>query len=424
MKNPAGFLPRSFSRFCLGVTSLAVALAPLARAQDAAEIAQEGDEVPILKAGPEVKPIGLKRQKNSIGSALFVQGLSGPVGQFTVITGEATPLTPNAPGEVAYPRFLGPLTMKGLESTMNSVKALHGGWPGAQRITITFSEKVTPVELGPANLPCALLIDSMIRDFDIDPTYAVVGMLLPDGSIDEVGSIPGRMDGAARARVARLAVPEKNQTEVADYLMSAGITSFVGTQVFTVNHYNEAGKLALKTLPPEIAEAVNLYGSVQRTLGAIGTGRAVEMLRDARVQGTLEKVLAAAPAHLSARVLLEWGTGKRTHISLGGSMDAIDRYAPTMIRAYRAPNNEAVKLPKEKITQEAAVLRVLRERVDPKVRTYADALYRFGEALQKSQAPGGNSKANQTLMDTAREQARVQWQEVVRLRQTEPSAQE
>jgi hypothetical protein len=307
--------------------------------------------------------------------------------------------------------------MRGLDSVVKAVKGLHGGWPGGHRITLTFSEKVTPVELEAATLPSALLLDSMIRNWDIDPSYAVIGMLLPDGNIEAVGSIAGRLDGAARARVARLAVPEKNQDQVADYLLSAGIASFVGTQVFTVKHYNDAGRLSLTHLDPKTTEAVTLYGTVQRTLAAIGAGRAVELLRDTRVQGTLQKVLDAAPSHLSARVLLDWGTGKRTQISLGGTMDAIDRFGTTLVRGFRADNKEALALPKDRVTQEVAQLRTLRERIDVQARPYLESLLAFGEALQKAQAPGGSSRAAQTVMDTAREQTREEWTKVVRLRQ-------
>lgn len=382
--------------------------------------ADANDEAPLMRATAEVKTIPLKRPKSSISSLLFVQTSAGTVGQFTTISGAAQPLAADVPGELAFDRFLGPLTMKGLNSIMKAVEGLHGGWPRGQRLTLSFSEKVAPVELGPANLPAALLLDSMIRDWDIDPTYAVVGMLQPDGSVDAVGSIAGRLDGAARGKVARLAVPEKNQAEVADYLLSSGIVSFVGTQVFTVKHYNDAGKLAFTQLAPDTAEAVRLFGAIQRTLAALGPVRAVELLREPRVQGTLQKVLESAPNHLSAQVLLDWGTGKRTQISLGGTMDAIDRYAATLLRGFRAKNSEAIALPKDRVTAEVAQLRALHNRVDVQARPYLEALLRFGETLQKAQSPGGSSRAVQTALDTIREQTNQEWVKVVRLRQTAP----
>lgn len=404
--------------FCLTVF-LATGVAAIAQSPAAAG-ANTGEEPPVVRATADAKSISLKRPKNSIGSLLYVQTPEGTFGQFTTISGNAQPVDAGAAGEVAYERFLGPLTMKGLDAVMKSVQGLHGGWPRGQRVTLSFSERIAPVELEAATLPSALLLDSMIRDWDIDPSYAVIGMLKPDGSIEAVGAIAGRLDGAARARIARLAVPAGNEDQVADYLLSAGITAFVGTQVFTVKHYNDAGRLSLTKLDAQTAEAVTLFGSVQRTLAAMGPARSVGLLRDARVQATLEKVLAAAPTHLSARVLLDWGTGKRTQISLGGTMDAIDRYAATLLRGFRAKNPEAIALPKDRVALEVTQLRRLRDRIDVQARPYLEALLRFGEALQKAQSPGGSSRAAQAALDTARAQTNEEWINVVRLRQSAP----
>lgn len=407
-----------FGRLVVLSTIAAGALAHL-HGQELAE-ANTGEEPPLVRAAAHVKPIQLKRPKSAIGSLLYVQTPEGTFGQFTTISGTAQPLDASAPGELAYERFLGPLTMKGLDAVLQSVQALHGGWPRGQRVTISFSERVAPVELEAATLPSALLLDSMIRDWDIDPSYAVIGLLKPDGSIDGVGAIAGRLDGAARARISRLAVPEVNQDQVADYLLSAGITAFVGTQVFTVKHYNDAGRLSLMRLDAQTTEAVTLFGSVQRTLAAMGPARSVGLLRDARVQATLEKVLAAAPTHLSARVLLDWGTGKRTQISLGGSMDAIDRYAVTLLRGFRSKTPEAIALPKDRVALEVAQLRRLRERVDVQARPYLEALQRFGEALQKAQSPGGSSRAAKAAVDAARTETDEEWMKILRLRQSAP----
>lgn len=406
----------NFLRFCCVTVFLASAVGAIAQSPGAA-----GEEPPIVRAAADVKALPLKRTKSTIGSLLYAQTPAGTLGQFTAISGNAQPLDANAPGELAYERFLGPLTMKGLDAVMKSVQALHGGWPRGQRVTLSFSEKIAPVELEAATLPSALLLDSMLRDWDIDPSYAVIGMLKPDGSIEGVGAIAGRLDGAARARIARLAVPEKNEDQVADYLLSAGITAFVGTQVFTVKHYNDAGRLSLTRLDVQTAEAVTLFGSVQRTLAAMGPVRSVGLLRDARVQATLEKVLAAAPTHLSARVLLDWGTGKRTQISLGGTMEAIDRHAVTLLRGFRTKNSEAIALPKDHVAQEVAQLRRLRDRIDVQARPYLEALLRFGEALQKAQSPGGSSRAAQAALDAARTQTDEEWVKVVKLRQSAPS---
>jgi hypothetical protein len=410
------FLRHPSALACLLVASVLVFAATTPCPAQAQAAAENEDEPPILKATPDTKAITLKRAKNAIGSLLLVQSEAGSLGQFTKITAVAQPTTLSSPGELAYDRFLGPLTMKGLDAVMKAVQTLHGGWPGGQRITLSFSQRVAPAELLPANLASALLIDSLIRDWEIDQGYAVLGVVQPDGTIGPVSAIASRMDGVGGSRITRLAVPEGDQLQVADYLLSAGITSFLGTHVFTVKHYNDAGRLALLKLDPQMNEAVTLFGSVQRMLSSVGPGRAVELLLEPRVQGTLQKVLNGAPSLLSAQILLDWGTGKKTQISLGGSLDAIDRFAPTVLRGFRAKTNEAVALPKEKVTLENARLRVLKDRVDAQVRPYVESILRFGDALQKAQSGGAGGKAAQATLETARTQANEEWMKVVRLR--------
>ncbi len=415
---PAAALPRLPLR--LGVAAL---LALAVRAQAAAPAAPTPsrvvEELPVVRGALDLPALPIKRAKSSIGSLLFVQTPAGSVGEFATISGLATPLAPGAAGELAYPTFMGPLTMKALDTLMRGVQALHGGWPRGQHITLSFSARPVPADLVPANLPSALMLDSMIRDFDIDPGYAVIGLLQPDGSIEAVGAIAGRLSGAGRARVSRLAVPEKNAREVADFLLSGGIGAFVGTQVFTVKHYNEAGVLALTKLDPHTAEVVALFGTVQRTLSGVNVARAADMLRTAGTQEVLQRVIAAAPNHLSAQVLLDWGTGKRTQVSLGGSMEAIDRYGPTVLRAFRASNNELKSVPKPAVAQEMAALRVMRERVDPAMRPWADAILRFGDALQRAQA--SSSKATLAALDAARETGNAKWVKAVQLKQNVPA---
>jgi hypothetical protein len=104
-------------------------------------------------------------------------------------------------------------------------------------------------------------------------------------------------------------------------------------------------------------------------------------------------------------------------------MDAIDRIGTTLLRGFRASNQEAIKLPKDRIIQEVAQLTLLRPRIDPQVRPYMDSLLRFGSALQKAQAPGG-SKAGQAALDATREAANQEWVKVVRLRQAAGSGSE
>jgi hypothetical protein len=401
----------------LGFSTLALACSPCLHAQE------EEDAPPAVSGPADAPPIPLKRAKSTIHTVLFVPVPgTGSAAKAVQITGTATPAAPGS-AVLAFDRLLGPLALPALNNLTACVRSLHRGWPQGQRVQLAFSERPTPAEVQPASLASVLLLDSMLRDWEPEPSYAPLGELKPDGSIGAVGGIAGRLSGAARAQMARVAVPEKNRAQVADYLLAEGIAAFVGTQVFTVNHYNDAGVLALTKLSPRTAGVVELFGSVQRTLIGVGPARAEGMLHSEGVQTTLQRVLAEAPNHLSARVLFDWGTGQRTQISLDGSTDAIDRHANDLMSAFRAPNNNAFKTPREKVTEDVNRLRVLRNRVDPRAQPWADALLRFGEALQKAQASGGRSlsKAGDAALAAAREQGSAEWSKLVQMKLSAPA---
>jgi hypothetical protein len=401
--------------------ALAAAVSLCAAVAQVPEATPKRDVETSVRGEPDAPPIPVKRAKNTIGTLLYVQTPQGTVPVFSRIKAAAAPQpgAPNVSAELTFDRFMGPLHLRALDQLAKGVQGLHKGWPRGQNIEIAFLDKPTPVELEPAVLPCALMLDSLLRDWDIEQNYAVVGTLKPDGTIEAVGGIAGRLAGAARSRVARIAVPAKNESQVADYLLAEGINAFLGTQIFAVAHYNDAGVLALTKLDPRTEEVVTLFGSVQRTLAGVGVVRAVDMLHTEGVQGTLRRVLEKAPNHISAQVLLDWGTGKRTQISFSGSTEAIDRHGADLVKAFRALRpDEALKTPKGAVADDISRLRVLRGRVDERARGWVDALLRYGDALQKAQSGGSRpSQAALAALDAAREAGNQEWVKLVQARQ-------
>jgi hypothetical protein len=378
--------------------------------------------------GPNNLPeLPLKRMKGSIGTLVTVHpetGTGGEVAKFVRITANALPGTANAPDPLGYDKFLGPLTMKSLGAVIGSVGTLHHGWPRGHNLQLSFSDRPSPVELNPATLADALLLDSMLRDWDIEPNFAVVGTISEDGAVGPVEGIPERLTAAAQARVARIVVPAKNYAQVADFLLAQGIESFVGTQIFTAETFNEAGMASVSQFEGEAKDAVVLFGAVQRTLqGARAMGASI--LRDPRVQATLQKVLAGAPNHLSAKVLYEWGTGQHAIMSFDGSVSAIDRFGPDLIRALRAKPEDSLKTPRNAVVQDLAWLKFIHERLDPRARGYAEALLKFGDVLQKVSgtvpAPKRLNGANQKDFDAARKAGTDEWTKMAQARMAEPA---
>ncbi len=414
------------SALCVMGAGLAVGAPPAEVGPTATPSSREVSELPVLKGPADVAEVPLKRFRGTIGTLLYVHPEGGaPGGQFVRLTVVGSKGTTGAPSELGYERFLGPLTMKSLGQVVQSVATLHTGWPRGYKLQLTFSEKPTPVELEAATLAGSLLLDSMIRDWDVEPNFAALGSIQPDGTLTKIGSIPDRLYAAARSRVGRIVVPAQNETQVADFLLSQGIAAFVGTQIFTAATFNDAGPLAVSQLSPETKEMIELFGAVQRTLMAAGAN-SVPLLRNERVQATLQQVLEKAPNHLSAKVLYDWGTGKRAVMSLDGSVDFIDRGAADLIRAMRAQTGEALRTPKQAISDNVARLRFARERLDAGARPYAEALLKLGEVMQR--AAGGSSRAPSRLsgamakdFDAAKQAANDEWAKMAQARVNAPT---
>lgn len=417
----------AYFRVLAGAVALALLASLSRRAVAAPPDPKEVADTPIMKGPNNFPELPLKRTKGAIGTLVTIHPeneTGGEVARFVRITATALPGAANAPDPLGYDKFLGPLTMKSLGTVISAVGTLHHGWPRGQSLQLSFSARPSPVELNPATLADALLLDSMFRDWDIEQNFAVVGTIADDGTVGPVEGIPERLTAAAQARVARIVVPAKNYQQVADFLLAQGIESFVGTQIFTAENFNEAGMASVSEFAGEAKDAVVLFGAVQRTLMAARAAGA-GILRDPRVQATLQKVLAGAPNHLSAKVLYEWGTGQHAVMSFDGSVSAIDRFGPDLIRALRAKPEDSLKTPRNAVTQNMAWLKFIHERLDPRARGYAEALLKFGDVLQKVAGtvppPKRLAGANQKDFEAARTAGMAEWTKMAQARMAEPT---
>jgi hypothetical protein len=407
----------------LALTLLWSAPGAFAQAPKPATPAPAGSEedLPVIKGPPSQPAIPVQRLRGTAGTLVFVHGPTGAIGsQFTRVTVSALPATAGVPADLGYDKFLGPMTMKSLDQVMRATLAMHHGWPQGTKLQITFSDKPSPSELNPATLAAALALDSMLRNYDLDPNYAAIGWLQEDGTVEAVGSIAERMLGASRAQVARVVVPEKNFDQLSDYLLGQGMGAFVSTQVFTVKDFNEAGVLAVKNLDPKVAEVIKLFTSLQKTL-AYNQGN-IGLLRTEATQNLLKSVLAAAPNHASAQILLDWGSGKKATMSFDGSVDVIDRRAATSIKAFRAKTQDALKIKRDDLTQEIATIRFVFERLEPRSRPYAGALARYADALQKNLPATGKPPtkipaAAEAALAKAKQDAEDEWMKLAKVRQ-------
>jgi len=113
----------------------------------------------------------------------------------------------------------------------------------------------------------------------------------------------------------------------------------------------------------------------------------------------LNQILAKAPNHLSAMVLLLAGQGRLpAHLSLAGSLEAIDHGAYDILAALDQDVTAASQLDGGKVASAAAAVRRLRPQVHPRTRDLCDAIIELGDLINHYLDTPPNSRRSFDVM--------------------------
>lgn len=281
---------------------------------------------------------------------------------------------------IRFNQPVGPLMTGALSEVERFLALRYDGVPKGHLVTLGFEERTTMKDGPSAAVACALLLDSLIKGYNLASSFAVTGDMNADGAVQPVGGIDGKLRGAVRANCSHVAFPVKNIRSISDIFLMEGASKICEIQIFSVADFDEAFRLAVaeSDRDAELAEAMRLFGEVA---GVVGRPGGDAMISNPHVVQRLQKIVELSPNHVSASLLLDAATGKGPrHLSLAGSFLAIDRCIKPMnaVRESRDYSNMSGPL-KDSIIN----LRRIRNTLDPRTKEVCDGIEDVYEALSE-----------------------------------------
>ena len=277
---------------------------------------------------------------------------------------------------VKFNQDVGEMMTGALSEVGKFLEVRHNGWPNDHRVEISFENRYNPKDGPSAAVACALLLDSLVSEYDIDKRFAVTGDMNADGTVQPVGGIDAKVRGATKKDCDIVAIPYQNIGSVQDLLLVSGIEPVHRIQIFAIKQFDQAEALARSDRDAALAQAITTFSEVQAVLQR---PNAEQTLRHPKVVERLQKVVKNAPHHLSAQLLLAraLGRGKKT-LTLVGSLDHIQRVMAPADRALGQDRlEERGALEDDEFSQSGTALGALRPMLDKRTHDYADTLKEY-----------------------------------------------
>lgn len=250
-------------------------------------------------------------------------------------------LTAAALDDPAAPARLdaGPGAGSALRSSLEVVRrhiTLSHGWPDGILLQLGFEDATRRHEGESFALGAALLADSLLSGVPIDENVSVTGCLKDDGTVAAAGQVRKKLEAARRAHRNIVIIPAANAEVVMDMLVEGGPAALAPLQVICVDHFAAARAISTSRKNPDVRRALANYTRLSGILAKALSGppAAGSLPATPGVVAALDAILAAVPGHLSARFMKMHAEGRdRAVLSVGGSVRAIDRLSPAILRA-------------------------------------------------------------------------------------------
>ncbi len=329
------------------------------------------------------KSAAVKRQKARV-TGLLVQELSSSNYAASASGLSAVVIPEETHPEKALLRFnqtVGPMMVKSLAEVKKLMAVRHGIWPTTQVVDIGFDEKYTPKDGPSAAVACGLLLDSMLADYDLDPSFAVTGDVNADGLVQPVGGVADKLRAAVQRKCTVVAIPAACEQQVIDSLVVSGPALAARTQILGMQTFDDAVSYGKTRRDSKVTVAMTRFQALQTQLLAGSTGISAR-INSPQVHDELQAILAELPQHLSAKLLLMVAERRLpTRLSTRGSLDLIDERAGFIIQAVKTPTS-ADSLAADLLANALSRLRQVRPTFDPRILPYADALANFGQIVR------------------------------------------
>ena len=188
------------------------------------------------------------------------------------------------------------------QSVMALVRARHPTWPARADVVVDFENRDFGLPGRLAELPVALAVDALMSGDEPASNVIAMGALERDGTLgpsanyaDVLSSIPSAADAFF------LVIPKDAERDLVDFALEGKLDFLVEKQVFLAGSLKEAALLASADPGKNLQRARLEFGQVQ---DALEDGVDVEALKSESVQSRLQNVIALAPGHASADILL------------------------------------------------------------------------------------------------------------------------
>jgi hypothetical protein len=192
------------------------------------------------------------------------------------------------------------------------VRALgvHYRISGVKKFELSFEDKYTPKDGGSIGAAIGTLLLSAIRNFDIDPNFAITGDVTADSKVRRIGGVAAKLRGAARSGCKVVAVPTENLEQVQDALVYDGPSDLLNIQVIGVSSLDDCAAAARIDRSSNLSEAIDLFSRFQES-----TKQSPNYIFSSEAQERLHQVLDLFPNHYSAMLLLRYSRHQLPRLS-------------------------------------------------------------------------------------------------------------
>ncbi|MEZ0386660.1 MAG: S16 family serine protease [Verrucomicrobium sp.] len=337
----------------------------------------EAPSAPLASASPSMPAptpasgtATIKNRSASVGGLLVVPlGGSRYAGKTSRLSITALRSDDDGPSILTFNQEVGESMGTALKEVSKYHTLRHDGWPAGHKMEISFEDKYSPKDGPSAAVACALLVESVLTGVELDPAFSVTGDMNADGSVQPIGGVIAKLRGATRSGQTLAGIPLKNRTSALDLAVGEGAAPFIGLQLFSVETFDEALALARKDRSAALTQALNTFATVSNTLRSTPSA-----LSSPAIHSALEGIVAAAPNHISARILLAVTDGRLPkQLSAPGSLEAVDQALAAVAEATGSDLTATSSLDSGKLGVARNKLQRLRVMIDTRVHPYVDA---------------------------------------------------
>ena len=280
-------------------------------------------------------------------------------------------------------------TQISMEEAERLLKVRYPVWQAGYKIRFSYANKYAKQAGGSAGGAFAVLLQSLLDGFQIDPGYAMTGDVTVDGKIREIGAAAEKIRGAFLEKCKIVAIPAANKENLSDMALLYSPAMLWSAQLFSIATLDDAAAVARKDRTENLTKAIALFAEVQARLSP-NSGAAA--LRSPWVYQSLREVLRLAPNHLSAEFMLRAANNQLPNaLSLGESLEQIWAAAGPLLGFLFADYKEPEKskryyfdrVPKETTKMALERLDWLQMRLNPKTRDLKVAMVDYMVSLDQ-----------------------------------------